>query len=204
VPQSGRVLDVGCAYGFLLKYLRDEGYETFGVEVSRDAAQQAISRFGLQVSVKPLAETHFPDDHFDAITVWDVIEHFPDPVSEIVELRRILRPNGVLSIITPDSGSFQARLWGRRWVEYLRPEEHIYFFSRPVLTALLKRNQFEVLESLTAGKFVPVSFVMDRLKAYSRPLFSALHGVFRWLKLDGRILYVDPRDKMFVNFKKRN
>ena len=93
----------------------------------------------------------------------------------------------MLCVITPDSGSFQARFWGRRWVEYLRPEEHICFFSRAVLTAQLRKVGFELLSSTTAGKFVSVQFVMDRLKAYGRTLFRAVHSLLRVLGLDKKI-----------------
>ncbi|MEO0072646.1 MAG: class I SAM-dependent methyltransferase [candidate division WOR-3 bacterium] len=198
-----RILDIGCAYGFLLNYLQKKGYETYGIELSKNAADYAIRNFKLKVFTKQLREIKFEDNYFDVITIWDVIEHFPNPKLELLEIKRILKPGGILSVITPDSGSFQARFWGGRWVEYLRPAEHLYFFSKKILIKKISELGFDVITIGTAGKFVSIRFVLDRLKAYNKFLFTAIEKIGSYLKINEKIFYVDPKDKMFINFRKR-
>src|SRR5205823_5287062 len=73
---------------------------------------------------------------FRVVTSWDVIEHLPDPQAHLETIARLMEPGGVLSIITPDRGSATARMFGARWVEYQKPEEHIHFFRRQDLRAM--------------------------------------------------------------------
>lgn len=202
LKNKGRVLDIGCAYGFLLKYLKEMGYEVYGIEISEQATQYAKLKYGLNVINKPLKQAGFLDNFFDVVTVWDVIEHFPDPQLELLEIYRILKPNGILSIITPDSGSIQAKIWGKNWVEYLRPDEHIFFFSKKLLISEVKKLGFEVVDNCTAGKYVSVKFVLDRLKAYNKFFFTITEMLLKMIGLTERVFYCDPKDKMFVNFRK--
>jgi 2-polyprenyl-3-methyl-5-hydroxy-6-metoxy-1,4-benzoquinol methylase len=203
LSNKGRVLDIGCAYGYLLKYLKDEKYETCGIEMATDVAQYVRDTLGIEVHTKQLREMSFPDNYFDVIILWDVIEHFTNPQLELLEIYRILKPGGIFSVITPDSGSLQAKIWRGKWVEYLRPSEHLYFFSKKVLIEKISEIGFDVLDIRTAGKFVSIKFLVDRLKAYNRPFFDMLDKLVKILKLDRKVLYVDPKDKMFINFRKK-
>jgi 2-polyprenyl-3-methyl-5-hydroxy-6-metoxy-1,4-benzoquinol methylase len=198
-----KILDIGCAYGFLLKCLKVKGHQPYGIDVSEYAVKYAKEKFGLNATNQPLREIKFPDNYFDVVTIWDVIEHFTDPKSEILEIHRILKPNGILSIITPDSGSLQAKIWGKKWVEYVRPEEHLFFFSKSYLIDKLKSVGFEVISETTAGKYVTIKFILDRLKAYNKPIISILEKIFTLLDLTEKVVYCDPKDKMFVNFRKK-
>ncbi len=95
--KPGRILDVGCGLGYLLSGLR-EGWEKYGIEVSRFAAQHAQA-WG-RIFVGELHEAQFPDEHFDVVVMHHVIEHMEDPISTILEVRRILKPGGILLLGT--------------------------------------------------------------------------------------------------------
>src|SRR5437762_1155547 len=110
---KGKILDVGCAAGFFVKAASDAGWDAIGVEPCRWLADYGASQLGAKIVPATLAEANFPDASFDVVTMWDVLEHVPDPVGDLVEVFRILRPGGLLVINYPDVGTWQARLAGR-------------------------------------------------------------------------------------------
>jgi SAM-dependent methyltransferase len=168
-----------------------------GVDISAHAVSEGRAR-GLKVEVGGVeaAERSFVSaGKMALVTSWDVIEHLPHPIEHLASIARMTQAGGLLSLITPDRGSAAARLLGRRWVEYQKPEEHIYFFNRDDVRALLRRAGFEPVDWSTAGKYVTVDFALKRLSAYS--------GLFRTVAqalgpLAGRMVYVDPLDKLHV------
>lgn len=145
VVSSGRLLDVGCATGtFLLGMRRHSNLELFGVEISRHAAEIARSE-GLNVVTGSLEQAAFPDEHFDAITLWDVFEHLHDPAGTLEELHRILRPGGALIMRVPNLDSWDARLFGPYWAGLDAPR-HTYVFRIQDLRRFLSRAGFNRLE----------------------------------------------------------
>lgn len=100
---TGRLLDVGCGIGFFVKVARDAGWDAHGCEISPVAVRIGQERLGLaQLHVGRVEDAGFVQSSFDVITLWDVIEHLPDPVSLLVALRRLLRPGGLLFVQTPN------------------------------------------------------------------------------------------------------
>ena len=137
---SGRLLDVGCGHGLLLDEARKRGYETVGLELSREAARHARETLGLDVRELPLeafGEGRNGDSpgEFDAIVLADVLEHLDDPVAAIDTCARLLRPGGVLCIVTPDPSSVTARAAGARWWGYL--PAHTVLLPRKTLRELI-------------------------------------------------------------------
>jgi 2-polyprenyl-3-methyl-5-hydroxy-6-metoxy-1,4-benzoquinol methylase len=202
---KGRLLDVGCATGFFLDLARGQGWEVVGTEVSDFAARYARERFGLDVRVGTLRGLGLTGEAFDVVTTWDVIEHVLDPMAELQEMRRILRDDGILSIITPNAGSLVARLLGRRWEEFRRVREHVYFFSRNTLTRMLEKVGFEVLRVESADKVFYLGPAVERLKYYTWD--GAITGAAaRWvyrLGLAKKRININPFTKIAVYARKR-
>lgn len=202
---KGRLLDIGCATGFFLDLARDKGWKVVGSEVSQFAAQYAREKFGLDVYLGVLRQLHFEAETFDAVTMWDVIEHVPDPMSDLREVWRILREGGLLSLITPDCSSPVARLLGRRWEELRRVREHIYFFSRRTITEMLHRAGFEVLKIESADKVFYLGPAMERLKYYTWDgvLTNTATRLVYKLGLDKIRVNINPFTKIAVYARKR-
>jgi len=144
----GRLLDVGCGHGLLLDEARGRGYETLGLELSREAARHARERLGLDVRELPLeafSESGNGDapGTFDAVVLADVLEHLDDPVGAIDRCAQLLKPGGVLCVVTPDPSSLTARLAGPRWWGFL-----------PAHTVLLPRR---TLKELIAARGLVIS-----------------------------------------------
>src|SRR4051794_8566096 len=134
VPR-GRLLDVGCGPGLLLDEARRRGYDPLGLELSRASARHARDALGLDV--RELALEDFVDDGggFDVVVLADVIEHLDDPVGGIARCAALLRPGGVLCVVTPDPSSPTARAAGRRWWGYV--PAHTCLLPRATLRELL-------------------------------------------------------------------
>ena len=107
----GTLLDLGCAMGFLLDLARDRGWTVEGVELSEYAYLHAVEKLHLPVRHGTLYDAEFDDGKFDAVTLFDVIEHFPNPRKEIREVARVLRPGGIFAVTTPDvAGTSPSRI----------------------------------------------------------------------------------------------
>ncbi len=143
IRKGGRLLDVGCSYGFFLEMAREYGLETHGVELSEHAVEYCRKSRGLDVTGAAITQAAFPDNYFDSITAIEVIEHIPDPKAFIAAAHKMLRPGGVLYLVTPDTASLSSRLLGYRWWSYRRM--HLNYFSKKTLFAFLRAQGFSIL-----------------------------------------------------------
>lgn len=171
-PANGRrILDVGCHVGIFLEIAAEHGWDAWGIEPSRWATEQAHRR-GLHVINGTLVDAGFPDNSFDVVTLWDVIEHLSDPRGELQQVARVLRPGGLVCIHTMDIESPFARLMRPRWPWLM--EMHLYYFSRPTLTALLRSTGLQVVDCRTQGRFLRLGYLTSRLEAFSPMLADTL------------------------------
>jgi SAM-dependent methyltransferase len=139
---AGRLLDVGCAMGFLLEAAEQAGYEGFGLELNPEASGAARQRFGARVAQGGLDAPAFPGVAFDVVTLVDVLEHAPDPPALLAQARARLAPGGVLAAVLPNAASLVKRLLRSRWPHYT--EEHLFHFTPKALSLLLASAGFEV------------------------------------------------------------
>ena len=140
---SGKVLDVGCGNGSYLDHLRRLGWEVRGVEIAQRAVETARQQFGIDVFCGALEEAHFPNEHFDAVTLWHVLEHLHSPLESLREIRRILLRGGHLLLTVPNIASAQASLFGDKWIHLDLPR-HLYFFTPATMRAMLDKAGFTV------------------------------------------------------------
>ena len=136
----GRILDIGCGPGFLLSALSSE-WERHGVEVSSFAAKYA-SQWGT-IHTGSLEDAEYPDEHFDVIAMYHVVEHMEDPVAAIIEIHRILKLGGVLVLGTPDFDSGCARRFGKNY-RLLHDVTHISLFTNESMHRFLRDYGFVI------------------------------------------------------------
>ncbi|MFH1562155.1 MAG: class I SAM-dependent methyltransferase [Nitrospirota bacterium] len=158
---GGRLLDVGCALGFFLDEARND-FDTYGVEISKFAAEYSSEKLGLQVTTGRFLDIEFESESFDCITFWDVIEHLPDPTLNLKKAYNLLKPNGLLVLSTGDIGSFVAKLMGKHW-HLLLPPQHIYYFSQETIKKILEKTGFEVVKIKYWGKSMTLTHFFRRL-----------------------------------------
>ena len=151
IPESigPRLLDIGCATGSILAYLRERGWECTGVEISGPQAEYCRQKRGLDVRSLPLEENRFPGASFRAVLASHLIEHLNDPAAFIAEVHRILVSGGCFFVTTPNMAGFQARLFGGAWRSAIF--DHLYLFSVKTLTRLLEKHGFTAEKIVTWG-----------------------------------------------------
>lgn len=156
--QGARVLEVGCALGFLLDAVRRQtGAEVHGLDVSELAVEFTARTYGLPVRAATLEEAGWPDRHFDVVIQKDLLEHVLRPRDHLRETWRVLKPGGILWLVTPN-GETNVRPLVRRAREEeaarsgMRPvldQGHLSFFSRRHLQRLFDECGFDVLQMRT-------------------------------------------------------
>ena len=197
-----RVLDVGCAAGYFLSVMAEDGWDISGLEPSDAIRVRAEAELGAEnVRGGLLGMDDFEPGSFDLITFWDVIEHIPDPRAALVRAGELLAPGGLLIVETQDVASRAAKVLGKKWQHY-KHAEHIYHFNPATLTALLDSAGFESLENSgrLGGKYVTFGFVAERVGRI-HPFLSLLASP---LRLFGqKALYINLFDEMIVVAKPR-
>lgn len=201
VRKPGRLLDIGCGTGLFLAVARRRGWEPHGIDDCAEAIAHARSHFGLDVSNGEFGDFAAQGQRFDAVTMWDIIEHARDPVGLLRAARGVLAPGGVIGISTPNQRSvldvvagalYRASLGRVTWpLEKFYIEQHFLYFSPATLEAALARAGL--------GLVTLRRELTDLRRLTLTPLNkAALLGMFalaRWTGLENRLyaLAADPR-----------
>jgi len=164
---EGRCLDIGASAGFFVKTAADNGWDAHGIELSRDTSELAQERYGVDVVCARLEDTSFEPRSFDVITLWDVIEHVANPLDTMCRVAGLLKPGGVVGILTPNLDGLFARYsyrLGRRIHHWpaVEPPAHLYQFSVRSLATLLGRAGLEILEIEHEAQ--PIAYVFGSLR----------------------------------------
>ena len=196
-----KALDVGCATGIFLEAATQAGWDVEGIDISSYAVKQAQEK-GMRARVAELSSAGFADATFDVVTLWDIIEHVTEPTAVLAECERILKPGGILAISTPDAGSPPANVLRGNWLGFRSIDEHLYFFSRDSMKAMLEKVNLEVVRSTSVGKYISLSRIIARLRYYTRIGAWLLGSVDRMMPHHS--IYLDPSDTMMVVARKRS
>ncbi|GJL77303.1 MAG: hypothetical protein NPINA01_02920 [Nitrospinaceae bacterium] len=144
-PQNGgRILDVGCGDGFFLRSVKNIGWEVHGIELSGEAVHRAKNMGMAQVTQGTLDNASYPENYFDVIRFWSVLEHVHDPETTLSKVNRFLKPKGLLVLQVPNYRSIAARGTGPRWSAWDVPR-HLYHFSYRSLKTLLEKSGFQAI-----------------------------------------------------------
>ncbi len=207
LPKRGRLLDFGCADGYFLELARDDGWKIAGVEVSESQAAEVARRMSVPVSTS--LDT-LPPVLFDAVTMWEVVEHLPQPVAELRRLRERLCPGGILMLSTPNAGHWQATRMPERWAGY-RPPFHLVLFIAGSLRRALEDAGFADVDIRKTAPLPPLPRWVQRASAplersladgSARPWPVAL-ALWRAIRLFGwawqKVAY--PQDDIFATLE---
>jgi 2-polyprenyl-3-methyl-5-hydroxy-6-metoxy-1,4-benzoquinol methylase len=171
----GKILDVGTAGGSFLKVAADAGWEVAGCEPNRWLCKWCEDNYGIRLSQGTIFDAHFEAEAFDVVTLWDVLEHTPDPMAALAECVRVLKPGGLLVVNYPDVGSWIARMMGRRWVFLV--SVHYYYFTRQTIRIALEKSGLRILRMNPHIQSLNLDYILNR----TIPCLGALGKAMRSL-----------------------
>ena len=190
--QGGKILDVGSATGFFMDVARSRGWEAYGVEISEYACDHAKNKLGLNVFCGELRDAGFKDGLFDVVVMYGTVDHLLDPLGDLHEACRVLKPGGLFVVSIEDLDCFLARLQGRSYTPFKR-EEHTFFFRKKVMFKMLEKAGFKVVNACDDGIPLPIAYIINRLREYSgMPFASTILDILEYaskkLKLSNMIV----------------
>jgi len=164
---GGNLLDVGCASGIFLRQASEAGWRVVGVEPSTVLCAKAEKLLGDRgrVHCTTLQQANLSAASFDVVTLWDVLEHVPDPLAFVRHCTILLRPDGYLFVNVPDLDSTLARFFGRRWPLLLA--EHLNYFNRASLRLCGEKAQLQLLHFGQRPARFSVEYVLYRLEQHN-------------------------------------
>jgi cyclopropane fatty-acyl-phospholipid synthase-like methyltransferase len=174
----GKLLEVGCSYGFFLEAAQQDGWETAGIELDDEAARYGREKLGLKILSGTLeSELGQLQPLYDAIVTFHVIEHLRDPIDFLRRCRNLLRTGGALILKTPNVASWIAKRTGAHW-EWLTPPAHIHLYSPETLELALQKSGFRV-EKIWSRRGDANNNLFELACALGRCVVSRKNGVGR-------------------------
>lgn len=172
-PQKGRLLDFGSGAGHFSAAQAETGWHVHAVDpysaASADVDSCRLTEDGFELL--------YPDEHFDAITLWYVIEHLRNPSKAIGEFVRVLKTGGILVLAQQDFASIQARIFGPNWL-YLDPPRHLWQFTAKSLAMLAGKHGLVVVDkswaSIEMGPFCMLQSTLNMIVGNRNDLFRFL------------------------------
>jgi|Deesub1362A_J573_1020465.scaffolds.fasta_scaffold00670_25 2-polyprenyl-3-methyl-5-hydroxy-6-metoxy-1,4-benzoquinol methylase len=195
-----RLLEIGCAYGFFLEIAKEYFNVVKGIDIAQDGIAYAHSQLNLEVICGDFLKHELSNERFDVVCMWDTIEHLSSPHLYIEKISKNLEINGLLALTTPDYGSLNARMRRKKW-RFLKPPEHLHFFTKKSLATLLHRYGFEIIYYSHPGVYLGLDnivykiFVLHEKGPWVYKLLSKIH-------LNRVYLYINTFDIMFVIARK--
>jgi SAM-dependent methyltransferase len=182
-----KFLDIGCGSGDLIKIKENEGFESFGVEISKIAVKNG-KKTGQNIELYDGKQLPFVDNFFDLINLGNVIEHVHYINEILTEIKRVLKPNGLLTISVPNIESYDAQIYGKYW-RHLDVPRHLYHFSLNTITNILTLNGLEIEQISTvntpafsknylAGSYTTIKTIIHLNSGSNNRIFRAIFIVF--------------------------
>lgn len=163
IKAGGKLLDIGAGSGILLEAALTFGFDAEGVEPSKWLHAKAVA-LGLPVHLGIFPQDSILKGPYDVVTLVDVIEHVSNPVELIQEIKKVLKPDGILVVVTPDVDSFMARLLRYKWWHFRIA--HIGYFNKKTLNLALQNGGFKLYQITRPTWFFSIDYLLERVSKY--------------------------------------
>ena len=201
--RRARLLEVGCGFGYFLDVAFEADFDVSGLEFNPFAVDRLRRKYAFPILSGAVETIELEPGAYDAVVMFDVIEHLRDPFGALARVHRALAPGGVLVLSTVDAESIVSRLIGKRLEDFRRTREHLVFFGRDTMHRVLREKGFEVVSVRSIGHTFEIAFLLARLELYQRQLFGALRRLVTRIGLGTKQVYLNPGTKMIVFARRR-
>lgn len=182
LAKGRKLLDVGCGAGNFLRHAVKDNWDCHGIEPSPYASKIAKKHLGERVTHGFFNEQSYSDASFDAVTLWYVLEHVPDPSKILTDCKRILKSDGVIFIAVPNWHYIKTRRLlsqiKQGSVGIVHAHEHLFQFSSNTLKRMFEKNGFQSVSEHCATPYMVSGPFVNFLKTLTSLPISILHSVF--------------------------
>lgn len=190
---SGRMLEIGCAYGFFLDLAR-QNYDVEGIEINEEACSYAKEQFNLNVKCGDFLEHDFTENYYDIVAMWATIEHVKSPDLYIKKISRLLKPGGIFVCTAPDIGSTLAKIQKKKWRQ-IHPPTHLNYFSKNTLEKLLNNCDLNLIKTIWLGEYRTTNQALYIILVL-RNKMEKLYDFFDKLGLTQAVFYLNTYDQI--------
>ena len=196
--KKGNLLEVGCATGMALKVAQDQGWKIFGVEVNEKAALIAndVLKADL-VRVGLLNNDMFPDEYFSLVTLFDVIEHIPNPIEFVSILNKKIAPGGSILFVTPNVDTLSFKILKNNWPHFV--QEHLSLYSPKSIDRLLTKTGFTPKAHGWATKYMSIEMLRNHAQHHPNAHFyTPINRLLKAIPFLTRAVFPFNLGEMFV------
>lgn len=171
LKEGSSIFELGCAKGDFLEVAYRRGFKVTGMDINAYAIEEAKKKYPhLNLSCSDLLATPITEHSFDAAVLIDVIEHVSNPTSVLEKVGKLLKPGGMLLLVTPDVGGKLRTVLRKHWPHY--KEEHLVYFSDKSIRMLLRNCAFEAAIIRPAVKFLTLRYLQRQFETYRDSILS--------------------------------
>lgn len=199
---SGKLLDIGCYTGVFPMLAQRAGWDAYGIEPSHWAASIAQQRLPGKVQSGYLSEASWPEQSFDVVTSWDVIEHVTNPAREIALMARALKPGGWLFLSTMASDARVVKLLGSRWPWYM--PMHLFYFTPKTLGEFVRRTGLIPKATIPYPHYTTIQYGIWKLEPYLGPLARLMGAGCKQLGISNTVVKIDMGDFFLLAAQKKS
>lgn len=178
----GSVLDIGTAGGSFLAAAKKRGWQVNGIEPNKWLCEWGKKNYEIDIKQGTLENNKLKQSSFDLVTLWDVLEHVPNPTDTLTRINKLLKINGTLVVNYPDIGASIAKLMRRKWVFILTV--HLFYFTPETIKKLLEKCGFEIVLIKKHWQTLKLGYLATRFKPYSNLIYNIATKTVHALHLD--------------------
>jgi 2-polyprenyl-3-methyl-5-hydroxy-6-metoxy-1,4-benzoquinol methylase len=176
---SINALDIGCNIGTFIKVMKEKGWKVIGTDINKGSLEYCQKLYRIRTICGNFERIILPESYFDVIIMNDFIEHVHSPLAALKKALKLLIEDGILFMSTPDIGSFISKISGKRWL-HLKPDEHIYFFSRRTIKKMLNVAGLKIMWVGSLGRVRNLRIILLKSQTYTKIIWDIVNK----LKLD--------------------